>query len=140
MAGGERERKSKKKESRFNDRRKPRPTKDELQSLALKREGFCKVSRSATFSFCHRDGGKVTGNRLTCSTCLESWSTKFISKAGPSRNAHLIDCRDYHRTWRRRFFWRPTFTMHCGVKFTTESPVPLSVFETVFSEDWPKNA
>lgn len=42
MAGGERERKGKKKESRFNDRRKPRPTKDELQSLALKREGSAK--------------------------------------------------------------------------------------------------
>jgi hypothetical protein len=30
--------------------------------------------------------------------------------------------------------------MHCGVKFSTESPVPLSVFKTIFSEDWPENA
>jgi hypothetical protein len=141
MAGGERERKGKKKESRFNDRPRPMPSKDELQTLALKREGFCKVSRSAsTFSFCPRDGGKLTGNRLTCSKCLEQWSTKIISEAGPSKNAHLIDARDYHRTWRRKFFWRPTFSMHCGVKFSTESPVPLSVFETLCSDDWPENA
>jgi hypothetical protein len=30
--------------------------------------------------------------------------------------------------------------MHCGVKFSTESPVPLSVFDTVFSDDRPENA
>lgn len=106
MAGGERERRGKKKESRFSDRPRPKPSKDELQSLALKREGFCKVSRSATtFSFCPRDGGKLTGNRLTCSVCREPWSTKFTSEAGPSKmNAHLIDSRDYHRAWRRKFF------------------------------------
>jgi hypothetical protein len=141
MAGGERERKGKKKESRFKDRPRPKPTKDELRSLAVKRVWFCKVSRSAaTFSFCPRDGGKLSGERLICTICSEPWSTKFISEAGPSRNAHLIDSRDYYRTWRRRVFWRPTFTMHCGVKFTTKSPVPLSVFETVFAEDWQEAA
>jgi hypothetical protein len=52
MAGGEREHRGKKKESRFSDRPRPKPSKDELQSLALKREGFCKVSRlAATISF-----------------------------------------------------------------------------------------
>jgi hypothetical protein len=141
MAGGERERRGKKKQSRFSDRPRPKPSKDELQSLALKREGFCKVSRSSTsFSFCPRDGGKLTGNRLICSVCHEPWSTKFISEAGLSKNAHSIDTRDYHYSWRRKFLWRPTFTMHCGVKFTIEPPVPLSVFETIVSEDWPENA
>jgi hypothetical protein len=74
MAGGERKRKGKRKESRFNDRRKPKPTKDESKALALKREGFCKVSRSAaSFSFCPKDGGKSEGKSLTCSKCAEQW-------------------------------------------------------------------
>jgi hypothetical protein len=47
---------------------------------------------------------------------------------------------DYHRVWRRKHFWRLTYTCHCKVKISTDPPVPLSVFETVFSEDWPEAA
>jgi hypothetical protein len=40
MVGGERERKGKKKESRFNDRKRPKPSQAESKRLVEKREGL----------------------------------------------------------------------------------------------------
>jgi hypothetical protein len=46
IAGGEKERKGKKVEQRFRDRRRPKPTQDELRKLEAKREGMTIVSQN----------------------------------------------------------------------------------------------
>jgi hypothetical protein len=141
MVGGERERKGKGKvaKPKFNDCKKPKPrvTKAELKAIALKNEGFGMLSgRASVFKFCPKDGKRLDGKYMTCSKCLESWSSKHLSEAGPFLNAHLIDTRDYLKFWRKKLYWRLTFTYHSGVRFSTDPPNPFSVFESAFVADW----
>jgi hypothetical protein len=143
MAGGERERKGKGKaiEPRFNDRKRPRATKAELKSLALKKEGFGMRSEHVpSFRFCSKDGKKLVGKYLECAKCSIKWASKMLFEAGPSVNAHLVDTRDYFKFWRKKLYWRLTFTFHTGVKFSTDPPNPYSVFESAFSKNWQEAA
>jgi hypothetical protein len=129
MAGGERDRKGKKKvEARFNDRKNPkeRVTKDESKALALKKEGFrMHFDKEESFLHCLRDGRKLKGRNAKCPKCAEEWAAKFISTAGPSIHCHLVHSREYHAFWRKKLYWRLAFTFHSGVTFTTD---PLSPF------------
>jgi hypothetical protein len=144
MAGGERERKGKKKvEARFNDRKKPkeRVTKDESKALALKKEGFCmRLDKGESFLHCPRDGSKLKGKNAKCPKCAVEWAAKFISTAGPSIHCHLVDSREYHAFWRKKFYWRLSFTFHTGVTFTTDPPSPFSVYDAVFALDYQEAA
>jgi hypothetical protein len=106
MVGGKRERKGKKVESRFRDRKKPkgqRPSKDESKALALKKEGFVlKSDTGESFLFCPQDGSKLKGKQAKCPKCHVEWGLKYLSEAGQSENAHLVDLRDYLMFWRKK--------------------------------------
>jgi hypothetical protein len=142
MPGGERERKGKKVEPRFRDKKRPRLTKDEKKSLALKNEGFGMLlsDGSKVFKFCPKDGKKLEGRSFKCPSCLEKWAGKFVSESRASVNAHLVDSRDFLKFWRQKVYWRLTFTEHKDVEFTTDPPTPLSVFEHIFSDDYEEAA
>jgi hypothetical protein len=67
MVGGERERKGKKKESRFNDLKRPKPSKAELKALSDRRKGFGVVSEfCASFKLCPFDEEKLVGRLAKC--------------------------------------------------------------------------
>jgi hypothetical protein len=138
MAGGERERKGKRKESRFNDREKPKgrqPSEDESKALVLKKEGFVlKSDFGESFLFRHQDGKKLKGKQAKCPKCLVEWGLKYVTEAFVSENAHLVDLRDYLMFWRKKFYWRLTMTFHSGVHFTTDPPNPFGVFNTAFAK------
>jgi hypothetical protein len=103
MAGRERERKGKKKvEARFNDPKRPKPSKVELKARSGKREGFKIVSEScATFFFCPFDGEKLSGRLSKCPKCAEKWEGAFSVRAGRSVWAALVDVREFLGFWRR---------------------------------------
>jgi hypothetical protein len=116
MAGGERERKGKKKESRFNDLKRPKPAKAELKALSDRREGFGVLSEScASFKLCPFDGEKLAGRLAKCPKCKEVWGVKVYVEAGPSKNAVLVNGRLYLVFWRRKIFWRMTPPFHSWV-------------------------
>jgi hypothetical protein len=105
MVGGGRERKGKKKESRFNDRKRPKPSQAESKRLAEKREGFGVVTEDySSFKFCPLDGKKLAGRLFKCPKCLETWAGKFLSDGGPNENANLVDVRAFLQFWRRKIF------------------------------------
>jgi hypothetical protein len=136
MAGGERERKGKKKETRFNDLKRPKPTKAESKILSDKREGFGLRSVSCSlFKFCPEDGQKLAGRMFKRPKCSQTWAGKFLSDGGPSENAVLVDVRAFHQFWRRKIFWRLTPPFHAWVVWTFQSPVLIRAFEVIFKED-----
>jgi hypothetical protein len=63
------------------------------------------------------------------------WGLMYVSEAGHSENAHLVDLRDYLLFWRKKLYWRLTMTYHSGVKFAIDPPNPFTVFDTVFAID-----
>jgi hypothetical protein len=79
MVGSERERKGKRKEARFSDLRRPKPTKAELKQTLLKKEGFELVSFKGTaFKFCPFGGQLLVGRLAKCSKCDEVfWAEAF---------------------------------------------------------------
>jgi hypothetical protein len=139
MVGGERERKGKKKESRFNDRKRPKPFQAESKRLAEKREGLGVVTGivlllSSVFWMGSR---KLAGRLFKCPKCLETWAGKFLSYGGPNENAILVDSgvRAFLQFWRRKIFWRMTPPFHVWVVWTSQSPVPIRAFEVISKED-----
>jgi hypothetical protein len=145
MAGGERERKGKKRvESRFRDPKRPKglqPSKAKSKALSLKKEGFLvKCDTGESFFFCPKDGQKLKGKLAKCSKCQVDWGRMYLSEAGHPENAHLVDLRDYLIFWRKKLYWRLTMTYHSGVKFSTDPPNPFTVFDTVFAKDFQEAA
>ncbi|GAQ86062.1 hypothetical protein KFL_002680080 [Klebsormidium nitens] len=137
MAGGERERKGKRKESRFSDRPRPKKTKAELAALADKRAGvYLKETPGSAFVFCPVDGKKLEGALKKCPRCLVQYAKANLTQGGPSKWACLYDARDIAAFWRRKIFWRLAATNHSGVLWSTQPFVPLPAFEAVFSDDW----
>jgi hypothetical protein len=136
MVGGERERKGKRTEARFNDRKRPKPSQAESKRLAEKREGFGVVTKDcSSFKFCPSDGQKLAGRLFKCLKCLETWAGRFVSDGGPSENAILVDVRAFLQFWRRKIFCRVTPPFHAWVVWTSQSPVPIRAFEVIFKED-----
>jgi hypothetical protein len=141
MAGGERERKGKKKEARFADRKRLKPSKAELASSTLKKEGFTMMSsRGSYFKFCPVDGQKLQGQLAKCLKCLEEYGGKLIYERGASVNVVFVDAREYLNCWRRKLFWRMVSPFHAWVVWTTGPPVPIAAFETIFEKAWLEDA
>jgi hypothetical protein len=136
MAGGERERKGKRKEARFNDRKRPKPSQAESKRLADKREGLSVLTEScSSFKFCPLDGKKLAGRLSKCPKCSETWAGQFLCDGGPNENVILVDARAFLQFWRRKIFWRVTPPFHAWVVWTCNSPVPIRAFEVIFKED-----
>jgi hypothetical protein len=141
MAGGEKERKGKKKETRFSDRRRLKPTKAELAASTLKKEGFTMMSsKGSSFKFCPLHGQKLQGQLAKCLKCLEEYSGKLIYERGASVNAVLVDAREFLTFWRRKLFWRMVSPFHAWVVWTTGPPIPIAAFETIFEKAWLQDA
>jgi hypothetical protein len=71
MAGGERERKGKRVEPRFNDPKRPKPTKAEVTRLADIRAGLVVTEVSgSSLAYCPRDGGRLAGRMKKCPKCF----------------------------------------------------------------------
>jgi hypothetical protein len=139
--GGEKERKGKKKETRFTDRRRPKPSKAELVASLLKKEGFTMMSsKGSSFKFCPLDGQKLQGQLAKCLKCLEEYSGKLEYERGASVNAVLVDAREFLTFWRRKLFWRMVFPFHAWVVWTTGPPIPIAAFETIFEKTWLQDA
>jgi hypothetical protein len=141
MAGGERERKRKKKKPRFNDLKRPKPTKVESKLLADKKKGFgLRSSSCSMFKFCPEDGHKLTGRMYKCPKCLETWVGKFLSDGGPSEHAVLVDVKAYLQFWRRKIFWRLAPPFYAWVVWTSQSPIPIWAFNVIFKKNRLKDA
>jgi hypothetical protein len=137
MVGGERERKGKRVEARFNDRKRPKPTQDELKSLQARREGMIMVSeRGSSYKYCPCDGEKLVGRYLKCPKCLEEFVGKIISDGGPSMYAVLVDAREFATFWRRKLLWKLVPPFHAWVVWTTQPPVPVAAFQAIISKAW----
>jgi hypothetical protein len=133
MVGGERERKGKRKEARFSDRPRPKPSKAELKHSLLKKEGFELLkSKGTAFKYCPFDGQLLVGRLAKCSKCDQVFGQKLLVGKGASENACLVDVRDYHVAWRRKVFWRMIPPFHSGVVWVTGPPVPVAAFESIF--------
>jgi hypothetical protein len=140
MAGGEKERKGKRKEPRFADRPRPKKTKAELKALADHRQGlYLTETPGKDFGFCPFDGKKLEGALKQCPKCHVRYSDSCLSEGGPGKFACLYDARDIESFWRRKIFWRLSAT-NSGVLWSTQPFVPLSAFKAVFSEDWDEMA
>jgi hypothetical protein len=136
MAGGERERKGKRKESRFSDPPRPKTTKAEPQALADRRAGVYLAETSGKgFGFCPVDGKKLEGALKKCPKCLILYAKTHLSQ-GPSKWACLYNAREVAAFWRRKMFWRLAPTSHPGVLWSTQTFVPLPAFEAVFADNW----
>jgi hypothetical protein len=141
MAGGERKRKGKRVEPRFNDPRRPKFPKAELARLANVRAGLVLTEVSgSSFAYCPRDGKRLAGEMRQCPKCCQQYSKAQLSEAGPSGNACLLDARDLMSFWRRKIFWRLTPPFHSGVVWSTQPCVPLPAFLASFSKDWDEAA
>jgi hypothetical protein len=137
MAGGERPRKGKRVEQRFNDRKRPKPTKAELTQLANVRSGFVVTEVSGShLAYCPRDGGKLSGAMKKCPKCCRQYAKAQLSETGSCKYACLLDARDLKTFWQRKIFWRMSSSFHSGVVWQTAPSVPLSAFLAIFSEDW----
>jgi hypothetical protein len=141
MVGGERERKTRKVESRFAEKRRPKALAAELreraEELILRREGVYKLIAEAgsdSFLFCPKDGHKLSGKSLRFEHCSAKWADTVLALAQENHHIHLIDDRDFLIWWRKCLFRRLTFTEHNGVSWSSEPPVPFDVFHSIFED------